>query len=362
MITENGQISFRQVYRLYLFSLIGIGTTVVPARLARVNGIYGVISILLGAVVALLYISYLKWTLQKMQTDLFSYIASGGVGGKKLSRICFFYLALSAVVSAGYVGRIFTQLILHSLTERESYFLILALLFLAGGYAVSGGIESRARVYELLFYLVLIPMFLLLLISLSGVQVLYFEVKKLPDVEQLLFDGYLCFLPYESLFFSLVLFKYVKKDTTRLFFSVRMALIGAAGILLAFYLILLGTFGANALSQMQFPAVTLLSNVQFQGGFIKRLDMLMMGIWFFTLYALMNMNLHYASVFLKETVKKNGKRWYLFLCVIAAYLVSIGMEQIDWVEDVLLFFLTYISAPLYLLLPAFFVFSGRKRV
>ena len=38
------------------------------------------------------------------------------------------------------------------------------------------------------------------------------------------------------------------------------------------YLILIGLFGVEALAQMKFPAVTMMSRVQVTGGFLKRTE------------------------------------------------------------------------------------------
>ena len=54
------------------------------------------------------------------------------------------------------------------------------------------------------------------------------------------------------------------------------------------YLILLGMFGGAALETMDYPVVTMMSRIQMTGGFFKRADVFMFGVWFFTLYALLN--------------------------------------------------------------------------
>ncbi len=361
MFSDNQTISFRQVYRLYTFSLVGISTLIVPGRLAEKNGVYGVISILLGGAMAFLYLSYLKWAAGKMQTDLITYFGAGKTKSSPLKRAALLYLACAAVITAGYVSGVFSKLIQKSLASEEAYLLILALIVLVGGYAVTGGIESRARVYEVLFWLVFIPMLLLLLISLKGINAVYFEFDRVPDFGKILCDGYFCLIPFQTLFFALLLPRYVRNDRSRLFFCIRLALFSAVGILTAFYLVLVGTFGANALVSMEFPAVTLLSNVQFSGGFLKRLDAIMMGIWFFTLFALMNMNMHYGSVLLKEGVKKSGERRYLIIIMAVVYLLAAAMEYVDRMQVLFYGFFWFLCVPMYVLLPGIFVLAGRKK-
>jgi Spore germination protein. len=58
----------------------------------------------------------------------------------------------------------------------------------------------------------------------------------------------------------------------------------------------LGNFGKYSLSEIEFPAVVLMSDVQIKGSFFKRADALMLSVWFFTLFSVLNMSLYYAVV------------------------------------------------------------------
>ena len=51
---QNESISPRQLYRLYVFNLLGVGTLVLPNNLAKL-GKYGFISIALGVFMAWLF-------------------------------------------------------------------------------------------------------------------------------------------------------------------------------------------------------------------------------------------------------------------------------------------------------------------
>ena len=70
-------------------------------------------------------------------------------------------------------------------------------------------------------------------------------------------------------------------------------------------------FGGAALSDMQTPAITLMSTIKITGGFLKRADAFMFGIWFFTLYALLNSAVFYAEMLLNGLyhAKKRQALW-----------------------------------------------------
>ena len=77
------------------------------------------------------------------------------------------------ILLAGYVAYHFTNIILKYLLREESFLLILFILVLLAVYGLSGGLEGRARAYEILFWFVMAPLFLMLLSALDEISVDY---------------------------------------------------------------------------------------------------------------------------------------------------------------------------------------------
>ncbi len=360
MFSNNQKISMRQTFRLFLFDFIGISTLVLPTWLAGTSGVYGVFSILLGGVFGLLYLLYLGWVLNRMQTDLFTHMSTAG---GLLQKLLYGYLAVSCVLTSGFLAAVFTRLIRQSLIREESYALVLLLLLAVAGYAVTAGIESRARVYEVLFWFILIPLFLMLFFSLKGVDMIYFKPQYQAGIADICKGGYMVFLCFTTLFFVLFFPKYVRPESAgrRLISSVCWAFLCTIGILLALYLILLGTFGEGALAKMRFPAVTLMSTVQMTGGFLKRLDAIMMGIWFFTLFALLNLNLFYGAQMMEKCAGIPGNKRYAGMMLILTFLLAMLFEYTDGVPEFFYRFFWYVGTPLLILIPLIPVWTGRKR-
>lgn len=98
-----------------------------------------------------------------------------------------------------------------------------------------------------------------------------------------------------------------------------------AGILYAvLYLILLGIFGKNTLSVMEYPAVTMMSTIKITGGFLKRTDAFMLAIWFFTLFALLGGTAFYGGNLLSDLFGKKSA-WggkYGFFILVAAFALA----------------------------------------
>lgn len=126
------------------------------------------------------------------------------------------------------------------------------------------------------------------------------------------------------------------------------------------YLVLEGIFGVPALAGMDYPAVTLMSTVKISGGFLKRTDAFMFGVWFFTLYALLNSCVFYGSSIaeklwkpIRKMPKGKNYMWIFYGSVaVAASVAAICFYRsravFDWYER----FLWYVGTPFLVLAPS----------
>lgn len=361
MFSNNDKISSRQVFRLFVFDFVGESTLVLPAQLASSTGNDGVFAILLGGVLAGVYLWYLAKVLNGMNMDLPAYMESALPAW--LGKIVLLFLSIHFILMAGYGAYLFSDVMKCGLIGGESFTLILVLVLLAAGYAISGGIESRARIYEVLFTVLFVMLVIMLLIAFRDVDFNYlqpFFASSVSSVARGSLPVLLCFSPvFLVLFFP----SYVKKENWGKMVKVTAwALVFAVAVIAVFYVVLLGTFGAPSLSQMQYPAVTLMSSIHLQGSFLKRLDAFMIGIWFFTLFALLNVFLFYGQEVLSHLLKKGGNVKHPGLLLTAALvLVFLAAELFNY-GDYIDLFMNYISCfagPLLVVLPAVVLIFGK---
>jgi len=371
MYVENGKISSRQTFRLYVFDLMGIATLLLPPYLAKLCGADGVFAIIAGSGIGFLYLFYLGWVMKKMGTDLCAYLRE--YTSKFVRYLTFFLVMIHSILTAGFCAYVFANLMQYSLVKEISFTIVLLVLLLVSAYAVSGGIESRARVYEVLFWFVLIPYVAMMLASVRDFKVRYvddfFEIQSI----DLLKGTYLVFLLLTPLFFSLFLIGEKEKNYGRnIVKTIAASILVSAVILLGSYVLLVGNFGINALGEMRYPVVTLMSTIQFKGNFLKRMDALMLAVWFFTLYALLNLHLHYGIGMLKElflsrqTTKtppapSKAKWWQIVIPAALTYLVAWLMEVSGrWIWDFLDYY-SYVAVPLMIIGPGVLLLAKRNR-
>lgn len=368
MYIDNGKISSRQTFRLFVFDLMGIATLLLPPYLAKLCGVDGVWAIVLGAGAGLLYLFYLGFIMKQMKTDMKTYLHQEIHGVIRL--IVLTAIFLHSVFTAGFCSFLFASLMQYSLVQQSSFGVILFIIVLVAAYAVGGGIESRARVYEVLFFLVLVPYLAMMFASIKDFEPVYIEGLFSFGTESLLKGVYLVFLFFTPLFFVLFLIGEKEKNYGRNIIKTVSASILLAGTILAgSYFLLVGNFGAEALGTMRYPVVTLMSTIQFKGNFLKRMDALMVAVWFFTLYALLNLHLHYGANMLNEIFHKEGQagkkdKKGIMIVIAATVVFLVGLYLGQYPKQVWLFvdYYSYVAVPFMLIIPGLLLLLRKREV
>lgn len=306
---QNESISPRQLYRLYVFNLLGVGTLVLPNNLAKL-GKYAFISIALGVFMAWLFMWIVSEVRERRKT-----IYDRSIEKIKYAKMLIYDLiiAIYEMSQAAFLAWIFVKLIRDSLIPDESFTVVLLVIMAVCAYALSGGVECRARVYEVVFFFVLIPLAAMLLFAISDVRFDYLMIKDRVGVDFGIADifagAYYVFAASISVFNIL----FVRERTaSQIRGSVSKAIFTYAGILFLLYAVLLGNFGKYSLSEIEFPAVVLMSDVQIKGSFFKRADALMLSVWFFTLFSVLNMSLYYAVLRCENFAENTRKIIFTF--------------------------------------------------
>ena len=364
MFSENNQISGRQVFRLLTYDFLGMGTLLLPTMLADTAGRDGIFCILAGILSTFLYLKLLRYLLKGMKTSYPDFLK------QKCGKVCGYVLwggyFLYFILMASYTAYLFSTLMLNGLVENVSFYLVLLLILLLAFYGMAGGIEGRARVYEILFWFLMIPLFLMLFAACREVKPAYWSPVFVADGKEVLSGSYYVIFCYSMVSIVLFLKEYVA-DRKKCVGAAEKAVWFSGGVFAALYLILIGLFGVGALAQMKFPAVTMMSRVQVTGGFLKRTDAFMFSIWFFTLYAMLNSMVFYSGNLAEKVIRDCGgylegkKRMlpYLILLLLV-YGVTVLFYRNQQFLDCVTFLLWKIGTPFVVGVPVLLCLTGRK--
>ena len=365
MFSENNQISGRQVFRLLTYDFLGMGTLLLPTMLADTAGRDGIFCILAGILSTFLYLKLLRYLLKGMKTSYPDFLKQncGKICGYVLWGGYFLYF----ILMASYTAYLFSTLMLNGLVENVSFYLVLLLILLLAFYGMAGGIEGRARVYEILFWFLMIPLFLMLFAACREVKPAYWSPVFVADGKEVLSGSYYVIFCYSMLSIVLFLKEYVA-DRKKCVGAAEKAVWFSGGVFAALYLILIGLFGVGALAQMKFPAVTMMSRVQVTGGFLKRTDAFMFSIWFFTLYAMLNSMVFYSGNLAAKVIRDCGgylegkKRMlpYLILLLLV-YGVTVLFYRNQQFLDCVTFLLWKIGTPFVVGVPVLLCLTGERK-
>lgn len=365
MFSENNQISGRQVFRLLTYDFLGMGTLLLPTMLADTAGRDGIFCILAGILSTFLYLKLLRYLLKGMKTSYPDFLK------QKCGKVCGYVLwggyFLYFILMASYTAYLFSTLMLNGLVENVSFYLVLLLILLLAFYGMAGGIEGRARVYEILFWFLMIPLFLMLFAACREVKPAYWSPVFVADGKEMLNGSYYVFFCYSMVSIVLFLKEYVA-DRRKCVGAAEKAVWFSGGVFAVLYLILIGLFGAEALAQMKFPAVTMMSRVQITGGFLKRTDAFMFSIWFFTLYAMLNSMVFYSGNLAEKVIRDCGgylegkKRMlpYLILLLLV-YGVAVLFYRNQQFLDSVTFLLWKIGTPFVVCVPVLLCLTGERK-
>ena len=365
MFSENNQISGRQVFRLLTYDFLGMGTLLLPTMLADTAGRDGIFCILAGILSTFLYLKLLRYLLKGMKTSYPDFLK------QKCGKVCGYVLwggyFLYFILMASYTAYLFSTLMLNGLVENVSFYLVLLLILLLAFYGMAGGIEGRARVYEILFWFLMIPLFLMLFAACREVKPAYWSPVFVADGKEVLSGSYYVLFCYSMVSIVLFLKEYVA-DRKKCVGAAEKAVWFSGGVFAALYLILIGLFGVEALAQMKFPAVTMMSRVQVTGGFLKRTDAFMFSIWFFTLYAMLNSMVFYSGNLAEKVIRDCGgylegkKRMlpYLILLLLV-YGVTVLFYRNQQFLDCVTFLLWKIGTPFVVGVPVLLCLTGERK-
>ena len=352
------------MFRLLTYDFLGMGTLLLPTMLADTAGRDGIFCILAGILSTFLYLKLLRYLLKGMKTSYPDFLK------QKCGKVCGYVLwggyFLYFILMASYTAYLFSTLMLNGLVENISFYLVLLLILLLAFYGMAGGIEGRARVYEMLFWFLMIPLFLMLFAACREVKPAYWSPVFVADGKEMLSGSYYVLFCYSMVSIVLFLKEYVA-DRKKCVGAAEKAVWFSGGVFAALYLILIGLFGVGALAQMKFPAVTMMSRVQVTGGFLKRTDAFMFSIWFFTLYAMLNSMVFYSGNLAEKVIRDCGgylegkKRMlpYLILLLLV-YGVTVLFYRNQQFLDCVTFLLWKIGTPFVVGVPVLLCLTGRK--
>ena len=355
MFADNWKISLRQISRLMILDLFGLSSLILPGKLAGMTGADGMISLILGMCGGLILLGLIQGNLRYTKGSYYGYMKENA--GQVLSDIFMVFYFVYFVALAGYVVYQLDRIILLWLLPDGSYWMVELLVLLLAAYGTIRGIEGRARIYEILFWFLGVPLIVMLGFSLASVNTDYWT-PLLDSNGKLYMENSMIVWNYLLPLAGLLFLKPFCRKPEKLAGCGKTAIITVTTVNVVIYLILIGTFGQNTVQILKHPVITLMSMVNLPGGFFPRQDVIMTTVWFFALFALLHTGVFQGTLILKELCRETKTNYSMLVVFILVFITANGFMENGFMENIFEVYQQWIVLPgmlvILLLVPFFY--------
>lgn len=395
MFSTNQKISRRQVKRMLILDMFSVSFLMIPYIAVRGNGEKGLISLIIGCIFAIIYGTIMYYCGRQLQGESYMSYSRKSIGriGTILFGILYFIKFLMVYLFA---VTLFIYIVGHTLLMETNPKVILVTLLILSGYGGIQELQKKARFAECIYYIVLVPIVIYLLLGIFRVDV---ANLMMPGIESslmgedffvksennLIWSSYLTLLPFTALETILFILPSVNKEKQKRgiyqYILWGVIIIGVLNIFI--YCITVGILGVGETGNTLWGTVTIMTLIELPGDLLNRQDGIMLAFWLLSIYTLLSAYWFYMIHVIDEMIQccpkfligedrkdgasKQGKRKAaigIFLLV----LIYFGYGYISSVEEAFVKFgeyFAYIGLPQSVLIPLFLLFiwkvSGKNK-
>ena len=350
MFAENRKISLRQLQAMLLLDFFGTAVLFLPGEMAKAGGrgcwlLAGVCG-LVFAVLSLL----LTFLGKKMpEGTAVEWCRTLGLGAKLF---CDGALEL----------RIFSEIIRRTMLPATPVWVLTLVVLLIAGALAAQGMECRGRTAEILFFLVSVPLLVVLLaVAFSA------EYGRVLPLEPPAAEGWKdAFASLGVLFQGLAFLYFIIPDLKKpqkMQRAVLAAGVHAALLFATLTFLSLAVYGEVMLKQKLLPTLQMLERVSFTGIFLTRQDVLLLWFWIASVSVFLSGTLFFSSLMgvrMAGQTEAKRKNW-LYAALAVLFLLSFLPEDMAQAHEFRLRASLWLNGFYLLVLPALLLFLAAVR-
>lgn len=361
MFSDNCKISDRQLKKMLLFDIISISVLIIPCIAARGAGKDGLLSIIAAGAAAVCYGLLMLCFCKQIRTDYIRY------SRQTLGRFFSFFFGLLYLVkfffAAVFALTLFTAVIHETLLANTDRRVILFWLILVSVFYASKMMEVRARMSELLYYPVLIPLLLLFLPGLFKVNPANLMPLGISGTGAVFKTGYSVLLTFSAA--ELILFATPSvsgaDENSKFRRKVIQAVIIASVFNLAVFVIVTGLLGIPGAAQKLWSTVSVMQMIEIPGGFVHRQDALMLSFWLISIFTITGTLFHYLGRITRSMTGIAKQRYLMGAYAAVLFFVTMRPLNPETLSHYFGKYIAYIGFPQSILLPLLLILVGRVR-
>ena len=350
MFANNEKISERQLTRLMVLDWTGKFCLLLPVLFSVVQGVEEMAALVLAVAGTFFYTGILGYIAKNMGSSFTIYLQErfGVILARSTGLLFFAYLLLNQIYLTRAVGRVSTVFLLPESSEE-----IIGILFLLAGWITArGSVQKRARTAEVLFPVLAALLIIMLIASAKSVQWANLKTLNVQDAdgENVICEAAVLFAAFSGMAVTLYQVPHLrKKGSLRRALKKSVVITGVFQI--ALFIVMLGAFGKNDLSQLEWPVLVLMSNVNIPGGFLQRWDIIFLSALLFSFLSASGMGIYYMGKILSEVFHGKKEESLQIYCVVISVAVVLIVRNYEYAEQLFARWALCVFLPLVAALP-----------
>lgn len=322
MLSANQKITLRQLQILLILDAFGTGVIVLPRRAAEYAAQDGWL-IVAGLTLLALLSAFLITTAARIfpSESLIAY--TGRLWGKPVAYLVCAGLWLKIVLCFSLELRLFMEIIRITLLRNTPSVVVGGLMLFLGAYAATKGIETRARIGEILILAVMLPLLILFALALFDIDFSNLAPALTAPPERLLSGTMRLGYAFTGLESCLLIFPFLNKPKEgRRAITQAVFLTGVLFILVT--IVTIAKFGPEDLLRQPWPVLRMMDLLNIPGSLIERQDALVLSFWIISVFAAINAALFFSAVLSKDLIRHGRPAYHIY----AAALVMLGLASL----------------------------------
>lgn len=352
MFSKNDKVSVRQVEILLILDLTSTSVLSFPRTAAEIANQDAWIILIGATLLAFLFGYIITRVTKRFPGDTFVEISSKVLSKPVGILLSILFLGKLSITMAMEL-RIFGELVKQVLLPRTPIEVIMASMLLICSYLVRKGYECKARLGEILIFIIFIPLVIILLFVLPDTDFSNLKPFLTTPLPQLLKGSYFLAFLYTPMEFILMAGPLINnpKKAGRITFTA-IGFVGVLNVVLA--IITIGVLGAMGTRQQIWPVMTLMQIIEIPGAFVERQDVLMMIFWILSVFSFISTLMYFISFIITRILKADEHCFLVLPLVPVLYLISLIpdniVEAFNWIEFLVKYFRILFLLPIPLLI------------
>ncbi len=268
----NNRISARQIKRLIIVEVLAVSSLISTDIAAKYNGHDGIFAILIAGILSYAYAVVILWICRYTKWNFWGYTEK--YYGKLCSKIIALLFIIKYFILAIMTISFFTKLIKIEVIDELNYVFIFAPVLLLALYGAAKGIEARGRLVECLYMVFMIPVMLLIVFAIRGVDIYYISPLFVSGIVRTLKGAVILFLifsPAEILLFESSHFSIKDNEDYAIFRKCVFNVITVATVInIIMFALNVGNLGLNTVLQSDEATVKLMDTVKISGLILEK--------------------------------------------------------------------------------------------